>query len=160
MKAVVRLALTLAAVSCTLVPAAARAQTVSSPDSAKVRLVRKLVTTARLTDQALQVIEQGIASQRATNPRIPAAFWDRFLEQARARRGELEDGYVTLYDRNFTTAEVKGLIAFYDSPIGKRFLEVQPTLMREGIALGQEWGTRIGADVGRTLAAEGVKAGP
>ena len=154
MNAVVRLALTLAAVSCTLAPAAVRAQTAASPDSAKVRLVRKLVTTARLTDQALQVIEQGIASQRATNPRIPAAFWDRFLEQARARRGELEEGYVTMYDHSFTPAEIQGMIAFYESPVGKRFMEVQPQLMKEGMALGQQWGARIGADVGKTLAAE------
>jgi hypothetical protein len=91
---------------------------------------------------------------------VPAAFWDRFLEQARARRGELEEGYVTLYDRHFTTAEIRELIAFYDSPIGKRFLTEQPGLMREGIALGQEWGSRIGADVGRTLSAEGAQPGP
>lgn len=159
MRAVVRLALTLAAVSCTLAPAAAHAQAASSPDTAKVRLIRKLVTTARLADQALQVIEQGIASQRTTNPRIPAAFWDRFLEQARARRGELEDGYVTMYDHIFTAAEIQGMIAFYESPIGKRFMEVQPQLMREGMALGQAWGARIGADVGRTLSAEGAQPG-
>ena len=43
--------------------------------------------------------------------------------------------------------------------LGRRFLEVQPVLMREGIALGQEWGSRIGADVGRTLSAEGAQPG-
>ena len=119
----------------------ARAQTASPPDTAKVRLIRKLVATAHLTDQALQVIEQAIPAQRVANPRIPAEFWDRFLTQARVRRGELEDAYVALYDRNFTTAELRGMIAFYESPIGKRFLEVQPVLMREGMVMGQEWGT-------------------
>jgi len=160
MRPVVRLALALAVASCALAPARAHGQAAAPSDTAKARLIRQLITKARLADQALQAIEQQMPAQRASNPRVPAEFWDRFLEQARARRGELEDGYVALYDRNFTTAELKGLIAFYDSPIGKRFLELQPTLMREGIALGQEWGTRIGADVGRTLAAEGVKSGP
>jgi hypothetical protein len=125
-----------------------------------VRLIHQLVSKARLTDQAVQAMEQQLPAQRAANPRVPAVFWDRFLEQARARRGELEEGYVTLYDRHFTTAEIRELLVFYDSPIGKRFLEVQPALMREGIALGQEWGSRIGADVGRTLSAEGVQPGP
>jgi uncharacterized protein len=159
MRAVVRLALTLAAVSCTLAPAAARAQTASPPDTAKARLIRKLVVAARLTDGAMQVIEQTLPVQRAANPRIPAEFWDRFLEQARARRGELEEGYVQLYDRNFTAAEIRGMLAFYESPIGKRFVEVQPALMREGMAMGQEWGTRIGSDVGRSLIGS-VQAGP
>jgi hypothetical protein len=158
MNAVVRLALTVAAATCALAPVRAGAQAASAPDPEKVRLIRQLITTAHLTDQALQVIEQALPAQRAANPRVPAAFWDRFLEQARARRGELEEGYIALYDRNFTTAELRGLLAFYESPIGKRFVEVQPVLMREGMAMGQEWGTRIGADVGRTLSAEGVGA--
>ena len=160
MKAVVRLALLAAAVVGAFVPTAVRAQSASSPDTAKVRLIRRLIADAHVTDQALQVIEQALPAQRAANPSVPAVFWDRFLEQARARRGELEDGYVALYDRNFTAAELRGLLAFYESPIGKRFIEVQPTLIREGMAMGQEWGTRIGADVGRTLAAEGAKPGP
>ena len=155
MKAVVRLAIGIAAAICAFAPASVRAQT-ASPDTEKVRLIKQLIADAHLTDQALQVIEQALPAHRAANPRVPAAFWDRFLEQARARRGELEDGYVALYDRNFTTAELRGLVAFYESPIGKRFVEVQPALTREGMAMGQEWGTRIGADVGRTLAAEGA----
>ena len=158
MRPVVRLAIALAVVSCALSPMSARAQTASPPDTAKVRLIRKLVATAHLTDQALQVIEQAIPAQRVANPRIPAEFWDRFLTQARARRGELEDAYVALYDRNFTTAELRGMIAFYESPIGKRFLEVQPVLMREGMVMGQEWGSRIGSDVGRAMAGESVQA--
>ena len=157
MRPVVRLALTLAAVGGTVLPSSVRAQASTSPDTAKVRLIRQLIARARLTVQA---IEQQRPAQRAANPRVPPAFWDRFLEQARARRGELEEGYVTLYDRHFTAAEIRDLLAFYDSPIGKRFLAEQPALMREGIAMGQEWGSRIGADVGRTLSAEGVQPGP
>jgi uncharacterized protein len=160
MRPVVRLAITLAALSCVLAPGSARAQSAAPADGEKVRLIRQLVATAHLTDQAMQVIEQQVPAQRVANPRIPAEFWDRFLEQARARRGELEEGYVKLYDRNFTTVEIREMIAFYESPIGKRFIEVQPTLMREGMAMGQEWGTRIGADVGRSLVSGGVQAGP
>lgn len=160
MRPVVRLAIALAVVSCALSPLSARAQSASPPDSAKLRLIHKLVVEAHLADGAMQVIEQALPAQRAANPRIPAEFWDRFLAQARARRGELEEGYVKLYDRNFTTAEIRGMLAFYESPIGKRFLEIQPALMREGMAMGEEWGTRIGADVGRSLVAESVQAGP
>jgi hypothetical protein len=160
MRSVVRLAVTLAAVICALSPDSARAQTAAQPDAEKTRLARQLVATAHLADQAMQVIEQAIPTQRAANPRIPAEFWDRFIAQARARRGELEEEYVKLYDRNFTSAELKGMIAFYESPIGKRFVEVQPTLMREGMAMGQEWGTRIGSDVGRSMVSEGATGGP
>jgi len=155
-----RFALAMVAALCLAHPQAARAQTpaTTATDSVKIRLIKQLLARARLTDQALAAMEQQVPAQRASNPRIPAVFWDRFLEQARARRGELEEGYVKLYDRHFTADELRQLLAFYDSPIGRRFLEVQPVLLRDGITMGQEWGQRIGAEVGRTLAAEGVPA--
>lgn len=157
-----RTRLTLAAVAalCIAVPLTSHAQSALPTDTAKVRLIRQLITAAQLTDQVLKVMEQQLPVQRAANPRVPAVFWDRFLEQARARRGELEDGYVILYDHNFTTAEVREMLKFYESPIGKRFVEVQPVLMREGMAMGQEWGSRIGADVGRALTGENVQVLP
>ena len=36
----------------------------------------------------------------------------------------------------------------------KDLLRAAAQLMKEGMALGQQWGARIGADVGKTLAAE------
>jgi hypothetical protein len=162
MKQLVRVALSTAVLLSAVVPSTARGQTpaAASADSAKLRLIRQLLAKVRVTDQALQAMEQQIPAQRAVNPRVPPEFWDRFLEQARARRGELEEGYAALYDRHFSVAEIRELLAFYDTPIGRRFLEVQPVLMREGIALGQEWGSRIGAEVGRTMGGEGVRAAP
>ena len=161
MKQIVRATLSIAAVLCVVVPTAARGQTASATtDPAKLQLIKQLLVKVRVTDQALLAMEQQIPAQRAVNPRVPAEFWDRFMAQARARRGELEDGYAALYDRHFSAAEIRELLAFYDTPIGKRFLEVQPVLMREGIAMGQEWGSRIGAEVGRTMGGEGARPGP
>jgi hypothetical protein len=161
MKQIVRAALAIAAALCVVVPSAARGQTASAPtDPAKLQLIRQLLVKVRVTDQSLLAMEQQIPAQRAANPRVPAEFWERFMAEARARRGELEDGYAALYDRHFSAAEIRELLAFYDTPIGKRFLEVQPVLMREGIALGQEWGSRVGAEVGRTMGGEGTRPGP
>lgn len=154
-----RLAIAIGTALLVAVPAAAQAPS-ARPDTAKVRLIKLLLTKVRVTDQALQAMEQQVPAQRAANSRVPAIFWDRFLEQARARRAELEEGYVSLYDRHFSTDEIRQLLAFYDTPVGRRFLDEQPALVREGIAMGQEWGQRIGADVGRTLAGEGVQFAP
>jgi hypothetical protein len=105
-------------------------------------------------------IEASVPAQRASNPRIPAVFWDRFLAQARARRGEFIDSVVPIYSRTFELAELKTLLQFYQSPLGHRLLEAQPGVMRESMQLGQRWGARIGADIGQQLAAEGVHVQP
>ena len=39
--------------------------------------------------------------------------------------------------------EVKGLIAFYGTPLGKKSIQVMPALMNECLKAGQEWGQGI-----------------
>lgn len=43
-----------------------------------------------------------------------------------------------LYMRTFTETEIRELIAFYKTPIGKKTLEQLPTLMEEGMKIGME----------------------
>jgi len=143
-------------VLCAPGEAAAQAQ----PDPAKVAVIRQILEVTHAADQVVGAIEASVPAQRASNPRIPAVFWDRFLAQARARRGEFIDSVVPIYSRTFELAELKTLLQFYQSPLGHRLLEAQPGVMRESMQLGQRWGARIGADIGQQLAAEGVHVQP
>lgn len=43
-----------------------------------------------------------------------------------------------LYMRTFTETEIRELIAFYKTPVGKKTLEQLPTLMQEGMKIGME----------------------
>jgi hypothetical protein len=152
------LLLAVAAVLCFRSEAAAQA--VAQPDPAKVAVIRQILEVTHAADQVVGAIEASVPMQRASNPRIPAVFWDRFLAQARARRGVFIDSLVPIYGRTFELAELKTLLQFYQSPLGHRLLEVQPSVMRESMQLGQRWGARIGADIGQQLAAEGVRVQP
>jgi uncharacterized protein len=138
----------------------AQAQTAPPAGSEKTAVIRQILDVTHTADQAVGAIEASVPAQRASNPRIPAVFWDRFLIQARQRRGEFVDSLVPLYSRTFELAELQALLQFYQSPLGQRLLEAQPGLMRESIQLGQRWGARIGAEIGEQLAAEGVQIQP
>lgn len=43
--------------------------------------------------------------------------------------------FPALYAKHFTADELKQLLAFYRTPIGRKSLDVMPALMREGMAL-------------------------
>ena len=47
---------------------------------------------------------------------------------------------VPIYSKYLTGEEVKDLIAFYESPAGKKFVMVQPQLIREAGAFGEKLG--------------------
>lgn len=129
-------------------------------DTVKIALIRQVIAATHAADQTVLAIETSLPAQRASNPRIPAVFWDRFAERARARRAEFVELLVPIYSHLFTTAELRGLLEFYRSPLGKRLLEVQPDLTREAMLAGQQWGTRLGAEIGQELAAEGIQVQP
>jgi hypothetical protein len=143
------------------VPAMSQAShSAGEADTAKIALIRQVIAATHAADQAVLAMETGLPAQRASNPRIPAVFWDRFAERARARRADFVELLVPIYSHLFSPAELRDLLKFYQSPLGQRLLEVQPDLTREAMLAGQQWGMRLGTEIGQELAAEGIQIQP
>jgi uncharacterized protein len=142
------------------VPAFAQTADSLPRDSVKIALIRQILAETHAGDQAMVAIETSLPMQRAANPRIPAVFWDRMLTETRAHRGDLETAVVAVYDRHFTADELRGLLAFYRTPTGRKLLQEQPAIIRESMEAGQQWGMEIGRRIGAQLDAEGVRAAP
>ena len=142
--------------------AIARAQTPAAParDSTKQLLIHELLTLTHAVDLAVASMEAALPAQKASNPRIPVIFWDRFLAQARSRRGELEAIIAAVYDRHLSSEELRQIIAFYRTPVGQKVIAVMPTITLESVQAGQAWGTQIGTAVAAQLANEGIRIPP
>jgi hypothetical protein len=50
---------------------------------------------------------------------------------------------IDLYNRYFTNEEIKGLIQFYESPVGKKAIQVLPEITQEGMKRGMELGNTV-----------------
>jgi len=50
----------------------------------------------------------------------------------------LRDQTASLYAQEFTEKELKDIIAFYNSPTGKKLNQKQPILLQKGATLGQQ----------------------
>ena len=135
-------------------PAGAQAPT---PDSTSLALAAQVLTVTHAIDQALTSMEAMIAAQRQLNSKLPPVFWDRFEARIHADAGQLADMVAVIYATRFTADELRGLLAFYKTPLGRRLLEEQPLVVQESIQAGQRWGAAIGAQIGQELAAEGAQ---
>jgi len=51
---------------------------------------------------------------------------------------KLKDDYITIYADTFTDEELKGIIAFYKSPVGQAFIQKQPELMKRSMEVTQK----------------------
>jgi uncharacterized protein len=59
-----------------------------------------------------------------------------------------------IYDKHFTDDEIKGLLQFYSSPLGRKFAKETPKIQAEVEAANQQVSTRVAADVLRDLPSE------
>ena len=90
-------------------------------------------------------------------PQIPEDFWTDFRNEVNAK--ELTDLVVPIYAKHFSHDEIKQLIAFYNTPIGKKLVALQPQIMQESMAAGQKWGNKIGQRVMKKLQERKAKQG-
>jgi len=89
------------------------------------------------------MVEQLYAALRQANPSLPdqalRIVEEVTLELIDERSGELVDRAVPLYAKYFSEKEISELVAFYQTPTGRKVVRVLPSLMQELMPLSQEW---------------------
>jgi hypothetical protein len=102
---------------------------------------------------AEQVMDAMILQFQQFDLGIPNAFWVKFKEKLDI--DSLLYACIPPYSKYYTHDEIKQLIAFYESPLGRRSVEVTPLLTQETMAIGQSWGEKFGVDIVNELIKEG-----
>ena len=129
----------------------------SATDPAKVVLIRRVLELTKVGEVMAGTIEAAIPAQRVANPQIPAAFWDEFVARARHDAPQFIEALIPIYDAEFTTAQLEELVRFYQSPLGRHLVEVQPVIAAQSMRAGQQWGVRLGSQVAQELGRRGVR---
>ena len=75
------------------------------------------------------------------------------------RSAEVIDATARYYAGHFTEAELKQLLAFYQSPLGQKMIVEEPKALDETMAFAGEWGDNLSVDVMNRLRAEMKKRG-
>ncbi|MDO6759769.1 DUF2059 domain-containing protein [Tamlana sp. 2_MG-2023] len=66
-----------------------------------------------------------------------------YTKDAKAELDKLYDELSDLYMEEFTQEEIKELLAFYNSPIGKKFTSKQLDLTKKGVELGKGFAEKV-----------------
>ena len=142
------------AVTLVLVSGEARAQVlgpVPPADSARLAAARELLAASGAVDVMLNVIKANLPAAQQASPQLPPQFWTRFRDTIALAAPALVDSVAAVYARTFTLQDLQQLAAFYETPVGQRFRDLQPKIVAESAAIGQRWGARIGAAIGASL---------
>lgn len=80
------------------------------------------------------------------NQNIPKEFWDDFLNTLITDDdlGGLIEEILPVYDRTFTHEEIRELIATFQTPAYRKWVQRMPEMMRASSEAGRQWGKRLG----------------
>jgi hypothetical protein len=137
-----------AAASATATPEAAVAK-IDPAKLADIRQLLELTGAAALAKQTMAAMEQNI-KPLMTNSLPPGDYREKLVDlffekfQTKVDGNSLIDLAVVRYDENFSDAEIKQLITFYQAPLGHKVVTVLPTLSAELQQDGRQMGQRLG----------------
>jgi hypothetical protein len=72
---------------------------------------------------------------------------------------KLIDDFAMIYARNFTVEEMQRVTAFYQEPVGQKFLDKMPVITQESMSAGQEFGRTIAVELQKRMVEELRKRG-
>lgn len=71
---------------------------------------------------------------------IPAENRKEFKKELAASTNGLYKKMAKIYTESFTEEEIDKILAFYNTPVGKKMVEITPELTKKGMEIGQAWG--------------------
>ena len=93
------------------------------------------------TETYSMVYDQITMQLKTMNPNVPDSAWVKLkTEVFNPEVDKLIEQIIPLYKKHFTHEDIKALISFYESPIGKKLVSKTPQLTQESMKMGQSWG--------------------
>jgi len=120
-----------------------------SAADAKRQAIRNLLEVQGASKNATRMLDMMIASLKRSNPNVDAKFWVAFRKKIDPN--DLIELIIPIYEKHFTVEDIHQVTAFYKSPVGRKFVSLQPQIMQESIAAGQRWGAQIAQQVMQEL---------
>ncbi len=106
-----------------------------------------------MRNQMIQLVMRAGAKPPANDPTKPpelmkpedaAKIVDELLmPEFAAQQNDLATQIVDVWANNFTLDEIKGMRAFYNTPLGQKLIQTLPAVTQQGMAAGQGWGQRV-----------------
>lgn len=126
----------------------------STPAKTKEANIRKLLKMMDAGDSIKSSMEVQISEFRSSMPQVPPKFWDEVLKEVDLDK--FIELLIPIYDKHFSNTDIKAMIAFYETPVGKKYLSKLPQVTTEMEAIGEKYGEQIGHKVIKRMQAEGT----
>ena len=110
-------------------------------DAAKVADIRRLLELTGTRDMVDGMKSSMLEQFQRSAPGMPDGLLNELMTELKA--DDLVESMIPVYSKHFTGADIKHLIAFYESPFGKKVLREMPQIITESNDIGARWGEGV-----------------
>lgn len=121
--------------------AGAQGAPAAPPDSARLALARRLVVAMHFSDKFSKEVVSGFTA--AQTKELPASVRDSLLAQFVKAGPELVDSLVPIYAAGFDRTDLEGIVKFYESPLGQRYVTAQSEIEAKTMVFVKRWAMRL-----------------
>ena len=119
--------------------------------------ILKLMQVNRSAASYDLVYDQMVSQFKMMKPSVPQITWDMAKREVFDKEiAELQKQLIPLYQKNLTAEEIKQLIAFYTSPLGKKLVDGTTKISKESIKIAQPWSMSLAQKMQGYLAEKGM----
>jgi hypothetical protein len=102
------------------------------------------------------MLDQMTAMMKQQKPEVPELAWaDLNDDLAVEAIKELTVLMSPVYQKHLSLEDLKGIIAFYNTPIGKKFAKKTPLITNESMQVTQQWGMQLMGKIQQKLKDKG-----
>lgn len=137
-----------------------------APSAAAMATAHQLVNvtgaTALFSPLIAGVVEQAKLLYLQQNPALANDLNEiaaKLRAELQPRFVEVQDEVAKLYAEHFTEQELKEILAFYQSPVGKKVLSEQPKVVEGSMKFAQDWANKLSEEVTAKMRDELKKRG-
>jgi len=100
-------------------------------------------------------IKQIMGMYREQYTGLGQELWDELeSEFMKTSLDDLTKMLTPIYQKYLSIDDLKGIIKFYESPVGLNYAEHTPMIMQESMQVGQQWGAKISEQLMERIKAE------
>ena len=125
-------------------------------DSDYTKTVKELFKVSGTEESFQAAIKQTFVMFKQQYPNVESGVWEEFEKDFSSTTiDELAEMLIPVYKKYMTKHDLRKLIKFYQTPVGKKYAKNNPFIMQESMQIGQQWGMKLGQEFTNKLKEKG-----
>lgn len=118
--------------------------------------VKQMLTITGARQTFSSAVDQMIGQMKQLRTDVSDDTWTELqTEFKKTSIDDLVELLSPIYFKYLDESDITGIIAFYETSVGRKYAENTPAITQESMIAGQEWGMKIGQEIANRLTDKG-----